>query len=354
MKAFLLLSKQRVVDITRSRISSFLFLGVPLLLLILVGATFMNGHPFERRQVAVVRPSDKDNAGGPARSERGDRGAQPLLDYLASLPEIHVHEESSEEAALAKMRSRMRSAVIVPPTDRKGARLLVGPREELFGRGLVAVMPDPVELEIVPLPRWGYVHYLFPGLLTFTTLIAGLFGMGYPMVRYRSNLFLKKLATTPLPRSTFIASQIAGRTLLVLVQMALMVAAGHLLFGLPLSLPAACWLIVLTILALVVFMGAGFALACVIRSEGVMIDAINSVTMPLVFLSEIFFSVDELPAPLPAVASALPSTQMVRLLRAVLLQGETQLGPLLPGLGIVALWIGITFGASMLVFRWHE
>lgn len=344
MKAFLLLSKLRIVDITRNRVSSFLFLGAPLLLLVLVGVTFMNGHPFERRQVAVVRH------GGGAE----DRAGSELAGLLSAFAEIRVHEERSEEAALAKMRSRMRSAVLVPATSGERARLLVGPREELFGRGLAGAIPGEVRLEVVPLPRWGYVHYLFPGFLTFTTLIAGLFGMGYPMVRYRSNLFLKKLATTPLPRSTFIASQVVGRALLVLAQMVVLVVAGHFIFDLPVSLQAALWLVALTVLGLLVFMGAGFALACVIRNESVMVDVINAVIMPLVILSEIFFPVEELPAPLPAIASALPSTQMVRLLREILLYGETQPGPLLGGMGIVTLWIVVTFGASLLAFRWHD
>ena len=53
-------------------------------------------------------------------------------------------------------------------------------------------------------------------------------------------------------------------------------------------------------------------------------------------------------------SAPLPSTQLVRLSRAVLLQGETQPGALLPGIAIMAVWLLATFVTSRLVFRWNE
>jgi ABC-2 type transport system permease protein len=334
---FLVLARLRVLEIARSRASSFLFMGVPLLLLAVVGVTFWNGHPFERRRVAIV----------------GNEGEPAVVERLGQRAELRLLPATSEVAAMGQLRSRMVSVVIVPRPD-GGPRLVVGPREELFGHGLAGLLPAPAVVEVVELPRWGYVHYLFPGILAFTTLIAGLFGMGYPMVRYRQNLFLKKLATTPLPRSTFIASQIVGRAVLVLLQVGMLLVAARLLFDLRLTVGSAAAVIALTSLALLAFMGAGFALACVIKNEAVMVDAINSVIMPLVLLSEIFFSVAELPAPLPALSSALPTTQLVRLYRAAMLEGPIDAAAMLPGIAILVAWTVVTFGASLFAFEWHE
>src|SRR6185369_3953673 len=96
----------------------------------------------------------------------------------------------------------------------------------------------------------------------------------------------------------------------------------------------------------------GFALACVIETEGLMLDVINAMTAPMVLLSEIFFPLSELPAPLPAVASLLPSTQMVRLTRDVLVYGVTDASALLPGMAILGVWAVVTYGASVAAFRW--
>src|SRR5207248_1098612 len=133
------------------------------------------------------------------------------------------------------------SAAYVPGSP---AVLLVAPRTELLARALVAALPRPPRVEAALVPRWGYVHYLFPGLLTFAVMLAGLFGMGHAMVRFRENLFLKKLATTPLGKGTFVLAQVGARGVLVAAQMALLVLVGALGFGVPIGLVSAAWLAV--------------------------------------------------------------------------------------------------------------
>jgi ABC-type multidrug transport system permease subunit len=335
---FFVLARLRVLDVLRSGTSGVLFLVFPLVLLGVVGIVFMNGHPFERRHVVLV-------------------GEGPALDAvaaeLARFPEVRVEHASSEAGAIGRLKSRMASAVIVPAEGRE-LRLVVGPKDELFGRGVLHEVPSLTRLEIQAVPRWGYVHYLFPGLLTFSVMLAGLFGMGYAMARYRQNLFLKKLATTPLPKSTFILAQIAARGLLVLAQIAVLVIAARLVFGLPLTLASVAWLFVFTLLGLLTFMAIGFSLAVVVKTESVMIDVINAVTVPLVLFSEIFFPADELPGPLPQLAAALPSTQMVRLTRDVLLYGVTDASALLPGMLVLVAWSLVNYVVSLALFKWHS
>jgi ABC-2 type transport system permease protein len=300
-----------------------------------VGLVFAEGHPFERQRVALVGPA-----------------AAALRPALEGRSELRLRATAGEAEALGALRSRMVSAVIAPgPGGEPVVR--VGPRSEVIGRGLVTMLPPGARLELVDLPRWGYVHYLFPGIVTLTVLVSGFFGMGYPMVRYRQNLFLKKLSTTTLPRWVFVASQLGARAALTWVQAALMVGAAVACFGLPLSAGGLGWLLGLVTLGIVVFMGLGFALASFIETESAMVDAINVLTTPFVLLSEVFFSVESLPGPLPLLAGALPSTQLVRLLRAVLLEGEGSFAALAPGLLVLVAWAVGAYALSLVAFRWR-
>ncbi len=336
MRAFKLLVALRLREVFRSRSAQFFQTGLPILLVLGVGLVFLNGHPFERKRVAALDA-------GPA-----------VAAVLAAYPELKARPGVlSEQGALGLLRSREVAAVLAPAEGARAPRVIVGQRDVLLGRGLLSLLPGAT-LQVEEVPRWGFVHYLLPGLLMFSSLISGFFGMGYPMVRYRQSLFLKKLATTPLRRGTFIASQLAARALLSLAQSALMLAVAHLAFGFPLPLTALPWAALLLSLSILVFMGLGFLMACFIHDEAAMVDAINTSTMPFIFLSEVFFPVDELPGPLPALASALPSTQMVRLLRQVLLQGHTEASSLLPGLAVVAAWLVGSFALSLAVFRWTD
>lgn len=346
MRAFLLLTRMRVLDVMRKRSSAAFFMLLPLALLGVVGLVFANGHPFERRHVALV-----DLAGG------GEAELAAIGEAVRAHDEIRVTRLPTEAAATGRLRSRMVSAVVVRErvAGAIGTRLVVGPRDSVFARGLAEVMPaPPARRDVLDVPAFGYVHYLFPGVLTFSVLLAGLFGMGHAMVRFRQTLFLKKLATTPLPKHTFVAAQIVARALLVMVQLVVLVGGAMLVFDLPVTLAGLGWTAVITLLGLLTFMGMGFALACAVETEELMVDVINAVNLILVFLSELFFPVDGLAAPLPAISELLPSTHMVRLAREVLLHGVTDPATLAPGLVHLSVWAAATFALSLWLFRWHR
>lgn len=328
MSALWVLAKLRVLDIARNRASLALLFGLPLVLLAIVTLVFMGGHPFERRHVIAV-------------------GGDPAA--LAALPDVTVDHEASERAALGRLDSRMASAVVFPGNP---TRIVVGPRDVVFARGIAASLATPHAIETRAVPRFGYVHYLLPGLLTFSVLIAGLFGIGTAMLRFRETLFLKKLATTPLRRTTFVAAQIVARSALVLGQTLLLLLVATVALSLPVSLAAFAWLTVLTLLGIVTFLGVGFAVAAAVPREAMLVDVISASTAPLVLLSEIFFPVDVLPGPLPAVAGALPSTQMVRAVRAVLLEGVVDPRALLPAIAAMVAWMLVTYAIAVLTFRW--
>src|SRR5207302_1167186 len=149
-------------------------------------------------------------------------------------------------------------------------------------------------------------------------------------------------------------AQIGSRTALVFGQLALMVAAACLVFDLKLTVAGAMWLAGLSLLGLLTFMGAGFILACLIKSEANLLDLINVLLMPIVFLSEVFFPLDDLPTGLARFAATLPSAQLVRLLRAVALYGETAPAQLATGLSVLAAWTVVTFAVSVKTFRWYD
>jgi ABC-2 type transport system permease protein len=330
MRAFVVLTRMRLLDVLRSASSVGFILFFPIVLLVVTGLVFLEGHPFERRTVLVVGDVERARAA------------------LAAFEEARVEPARSQAEAEGRIRSRMASAALVD------GRLIVGPRDQLFGRGLRELLPGAPPLEVLAVPEHGYVHYLFPGILAFSVMASGLFATGHTLVLYRQNRFLKKLATTPLPKATFVLAQITARSLLVMAQAALLVLAARLLFGAPFTLVGLLWLAAITLLGLLAFMGVGFALACVITTEDLVVDIISGVQLPLILLSEIFFPLAALPRALGTLGEWLPSTEMVRLARAVLLYGETDPAVLLPGLAFMAGWAALTFVVSVGLFKWHE
>jgi ABC-type multidrug transport system permease subunit len=311
-------------------------------LLAVLGLVFMHGHPFERRYVAIVATDFQSSA------------VEACVRKLESFDEVRVSHERTEAEAMGKLRSRMTSAVLVAAPNGSDVTLRIGERDRIFGSGLATVLPVPARIEVVSAPRFGYEHSLFPGILTFSVLTAGLFGMGYPMVLFRQNLFLKKLATTPLRKHTFIAANVATRAILVLVQVVLLLAIAHIGFGMPLTVVSFLWMMGISSLGVLVFLGAGFAIASKIKNPELLVDIISAVNFPLIFFSEIFFPLDGLPKPLAAFGSILPSTEMVRLSRSVLLYGVQDVSILAGGLSLLGGWAIAMFAISLLTFKWHD
>ncbi|MGE0489178.1 MAG: ABC transporter permease [Vulcanimicrobiota bacterium] len=324
MRAFWLLTRLRMAEIVRVPSTMVFFFVMPAVMLLVTAALFAGGQPYSLCRVGLV-----GDTGGP----------------WALASEIRWSNENLEQG-LARLRTSQLNALIT--RDGGGLVVLVGPRQRLLGDGLAAALPKPARVEVVTVPGASFVYYLCPGILALAVILSGLFGLGHSLARYRQSHFLRKLATTPLSKWTFIASQLCGRGLLVLLQGGLLLLLMALL-GLPLSLVQVVEAMLICSLGLLVFLGLGFVLACFVRNEGVLADAINALGWPLVLGSEIFFPSDVLPGPLPVLAGWLPSTELVRLLRGVLLGGP---GERLVGMGELALWAVLAFALGGLLFDW--
>lgn len=334
MKALWLLTRMRILDVTRSRSSAVSFFGVPLAILLMLALVFGHGHPFERRSVSLV--------GDPARLDA-------LRTELSRRDELRLETDASEESARRKLEVRAVEAVVIVRGSER--RVLAASRAAIWGRGLAGLLH--AELTETSIPERGYLHYLFPGLLCSSVMFAGLYGMGYAMARYRQNAFLKKLATTPLRRELFVLAQVLGRAVLVVVQVAMLLVCGLVAFSLPAPVGGMLSASIVAVVGLLVFCGLGFALACVIRSDAVLSDVISALALPITLFSGMFFPIDVLPRPLFELCRWLPSTLMIDATRATLLYGAGLRAVALPLLGLL-FWGAVAFGLSLRAFRWHD
>ena len=60
-----------------------------------------------------------------------------------------------------------------------------------------------------------YVDWVLPGILGMNMMFSSLFGVGYVVVRYRKNGFLKRLRATPLRSIEFVIAQVVSRLVLI-------------------------------------------------------------------------------------------------------------------------------------------
>ena len=333
MRALWVLTKIRVLEVLRSTSSTFWFFAMPALIFGVLAFVFQNGHPFEVRRVVVL-------------------GAHPAAEaVLAQQEGVWTTHEPTVERAFARLDSADATAVILG--DGGGLTVVVSPKDELFALGLASKLTPKAGVTVrTPQPH-GYLRFLFPGLLAQAVVLAGLFGMGYAMAKYRQSLFLKKLATTPLPRWKFVLSQMLARVILVSAQIAFLVVLGAATLGLSITAGGVAYVAAATVLGLFAFMGVGFLIAALIKSESIVADVINAVSVPIALLSELFFSTESMPQALRVLSAALPSTALVRLYRHALLSHATGdvSATTLQDFAVLIAWTVATFALSSRVFR---
>ena len=165
------------------------------------------------------------------------------------------------------------------------------------------------------------VDYLLVGMLGYGCANTALAGLAIALVIRRESGMLKRLRATPLPGWTYLAAVLLSTLVVFLLQMAVTILLGFLLFD---ASAAASWvaLVLVLLLGVAAFAGMGFGIASLIRSDEGASAVVNLVVLPMAFLSGSFGPTSDYPEVLQRIADVLPLTYLLRLTREAYLHGE--------------------------------
>ncbi|MNY61521.1 ABC-2 type transporter [compost metagenome] len=111
-------------------------------------------------------------------------------------------------------------------------------------------------------------------------------------------------------------------------------------------------MLLLSIMGLIVFMGFGFVVSGVAKSESTIPPISNIITLPQFLLSGTFFSIDAFPSWLQPISRALPLTYLNDAMRKVAFEGAG-LWDVKHQILIMTIWgIGI-YAVAVKVFKWE-
>jgi ABC-type multidrug transport system permease subunit len=196
-----------------------------------------------------------------------------------------------------------------------------------------------------------YVDWLVPGVIGMNIMFSCLFGVGFVIVRYRKNGVLKRLKATPVSALGFVSAQALSRFLIVILTSAVVFAGTNAVLRFRME---GSWILLLGIAALgIVSMEAlGLVFAARFRSEELVSGLMNLVTLPMLALSGVFFSLEGSPAVLRTVSGALPLTHVIQAARGVMLEGAG-LVQTAPHLLFLAAFSAAALAAAAALFKWE-
>ena len=197
-----------------------------------------------------------------------------------------------------------------------------------------------------------YIDWLFPGILAMNMMFSALWGVGYVVVRYRKNGVLKRLKVTPLTAFEYITAQAISRIFLLMFTLVIVWTGCDLIFSFTVQ-GSYLDLFIIFLLGSLSLTALGLMLASRGTSEEFTTGILNFISWPMMFLSEVWFSLEGAPQWVKASAKIFPLTHMLTAARKVMLDGAGLLdvGPQI--IVLVLMTIGfLILGAAL--FSWNK
>ena len=196
------------------------------------------------------------------------------------------------------------------------------------------------------------LNKLLPAIAGMSVMSTTFTALAYNIVYLRERGVLKRIRGAPLPSGSYFGGVAANAVTNTAVQIALVVLAGRLLFGIgwppePFSLIA--WVLV----GVVTFAALGVAFAHAIPNFESTAAYVNGVFLPVLFLSFFVFDASNPPAFLKTIADALPLLPLIEGLSGAMVTGSP-IGKHLDGLAVLALWGVVGIFLAMKGFSWER
>ena len=158
-----------------------------------------------------------------------------------------------------------------------------------------------------PLPAWkldpegvssrniSYLDFLIPGIAIWGVMNFSVIGIATSMAAYREKRILIRILATPLKVRVFFAARVLSALVLSVLQAAIILAAGWLLFGVAIE-GNLLHIALLVVLGNIIFLNLGFVVGAFSKTVAAASGLGNAVGLPLMFMSGVFFPVENLPS----------------------------------------------------------
>ena len=344
----------------RNRQALFFSLFLPFIIMGIFG--ILNLGSFSSVRVGVV---DEANNGL----------SRSLVEAMENTGVLEITEDTGDtgEDQLGALQAGKLDLVVILPSDLgsaerpskvRGVFNANKPQEAQVGSTVLVRVLDDVTFQVTGASRLfelettevksrslDYVDFLVPGVIAMSIMQMGLFSVTFAIIRYRQQGVLRRLRAAPIRPGHFLAGQVITRLMVSVLQTVVLLGTGVLLLGIEVRGSLAI-LILLAIIGGGLFISIGYAVSGFVKSEESAAPIGNLIALPMMFLSGVFFSRDNLPAFLQTITEYFPLTYLADGMRQVTTEGAglAQVSGEVLGLCV---WLVVSFFIATRVFRWE-
>jgi ABC-2 type transport system permease protein len=213
-----------------------------------------------------------------------------------------------------------------------------------------------IDNNIVKIPGRVYrrIDFILPGQLGFSLLSAGVFGVAFMFFNLRQQLVLKRFFATPIRRTYIVLGEAVSRVLFQMMTAIIIIGLGTTAFKFTLVHGFSTFLeiMLLSFIALIVFMGFGFVVSSVAKNESTIPPFANMFTLPQFLLAGTFFPISVFPKWLQGFCNILPLTHFNNAMRNISFEGASFIS-CWRDVGALLIWGIIIYAVAIKVFKWE-
>jgi ABC-2 type transport system permease protein len=195
------------------------------------------------------------------------------------------------------------------------------------------------------------LEILIPGIAGMSVMATTFSALAFNVTFLREEGILKRVRGTPMPPGAYFAGFLGSAVVNAVVQVALVVAIGNLLYGVdwPGNWVALAFF---TASGVACFGALGIAMSHAIPNFDSAPAYVNAVFLPLIFISGVFYESRDLPVVLEDAAEVLPLKHVIDGLAGAIVTGDG-IGGHWTAVAVIAAWTAFGLFAAVRWFRWE-
>jgi len=354
--AMLAITKASLHSIVRNPSAVVFNLVFPLIFIIVFG--FISGGRF-KIDVAVDKDSDMNN---------------PVLQSLEKISTVNLIKgkpssdmnsdlEKGKVDAMLKFSRNEKGILIIDLKTTKASpengnvfKMMLN--QIIDKQNLSVSRPDiprtELKEQVVEGREYRTIDFILPGQLGFSLLSAGVFGTAFIFISLRQTLVIKRFFATPVSKAVIILGESLSRLTFSIFSSVIIILIGTFFFGFTLVNGVVTFInmIILSVIALIVFLGFGFVVSGIAKNENAVPPIANLITLPQFLLAGTFFPISNFPEWLQPVSRALPLTYLNEALRKISFEGAS-IFDVWYNILILVIWGIIVYAIAVKVFKWE-
>lgn len=360
MNTTLALTKASIQMFVRNKQALFFSLFFPLIIMVIFALIGFDKAP--QFDVGLV-------AGHP------DARTAPFIESIKGFSTFKMHEGILSDELIA-LKAGDRAVVIAVPDDfistdgiaPRELKVYVNEGQPSQAQAIVSILGqylDKTSLQLAGAPKYfsiatevvdakelKYIDFLLPGLIAMSIMQMSVFSVAFVFVRYKESGVLKRLSATPMRPGQFVAANTVTRLAVSLAQAAIFIMVGVLLLK---AHVIGSYLLVAVCVTLgsLMFLGLGFTISGLAKTEESVPALANLFVFPMLFLGGVFFDISNMPHWLQTVSKLLPLTHFSTALRDVMTKGAG-FGDIWHDLLAMVVWSVVLIALATYTFSFQE